>query len=81
MENKESEGEEVERKGDSKKRSSVPKEIELQLWGLECFFFTFGEKKKDVMRSPHFALHQLLILKMSKTFIILELKSIKFFPC
>jgi hypothetical protein len=64
-----------------KKRSLVPKEIELQIWGLECCFFTFGERKKDVMRSPRVALHQLLILKMSKTFIILKLKYIKFFSC
>jgi hypothetical protein len=49
------------RKEVEKKRSLVPKEIEFQLWGLECFFFTFGERKKDIMRLPHVALHQLLI--------------------
>jgi hypothetical protein len=28
-----------------KKRSLVPKEIELQLWGLEFYFHIWGEKE------------------------------------
>jgi hypothetical protein len=39
MKEKRLRGKEVE-----EKRSSLSKERKLQLWQLECFFFTFGEK-------------------------------------